>query len=247
MVTVYKLTTQDNKTRKGYSNECTWGRGVTHSGTGQGDLCSPGYIHAYLSPLLAVFLNPVHADIPNPKLWQCSVSTIAISDKNLKVGAVSLKTQKEIKIPIVTPEQRVIFAILCAEAAQEVVKNLFEGDEKWQITYRQKISEFNNWAVDYKTGKNRADAYAAGAAAYAAAAAGAAADARAAAARAAAYAAYAAAAAGAAADAAGAAGAAADAAGAAADAAGAAAYAAADARAAPLNFVAIAEKAMTYQ
>ena len=39
MTTLYKLTTQDAKTCPGRRNECVWGEGVTHRGTGEGELC----------------------------------------------------------------------------------------------------------------------------------------------------------------------------------------------------------------
>jgi hypothetical protein len=121
MITVYKLTTQDNKTRKGEYNECTWGENVTHSGTGQGELCGNGYIHAYTSPELAVLLNPIHANIKKPKLWVCSVDSIDKNDKGLKVGSISLTTIKEIPLPVFTDKQKTVFAILCAKKALELV------------------------------------------------------------------------------------------------------------------------------
>ena len=113
MTKLYKLTTSDFKTRKGEYNECLWGEGVTHSGTGTGDLCSPGYVHAYTDPLLAVFLNPIHADLHDPVLWECEGEVVK-NDRGLKVGCVSLTTTRRIELPAVTTEQRVKFALLCA-------------------------------------------------------------------------------------------------------------------------------------
>ena len=110
---LYKLTTANFKTRKGESNETTWGEGVTHSGTGEGELCGPGYIHAYTDPLLAVFLNPIHANIQNAVLWECE-GDIAKSDNGLKVGCVSLTTLRRLELPAVTTEQRIKFGLLCA-------------------------------------------------------------------------------------------------------------------------------------
>lgn len=153
MIKVYKLTTQDNKTRKGEYNECTWGPGVTHSGTGEGGLCGPGYIHAYLSPALAVLLNPIHANIPNPRLWECSVSAIDCTDKDLKIGSTSLTTVREVPLPDMTIRHQVIFAILCAEKTQQATKHLTSGTLPWQIKYNEKMSIFNEWASEYKQGK----------------------------------------------------------------------------------------------
>ena len=114
MATLYKLTTQDWKTRAGCSEETLWGPGVRRSSTGPADgrLCSPSYIHAYTSPLLAILMNPIHAYIDNPVLWECEGEVI-LSD-HLKVGCYHLTTTKIIPTPVVTTEQRIRFAILCA-------------------------------------------------------------------------------------------------------------------------------------
>jgi hypothetical protein len=171
--TLYKLTDQDGYTRRGAYNECLWGPGVTHSGTGQGELCGSGYIHAYTNPLLAVLLNPSHANIASPILWECE-GEIVKDDKGLKCGCISLTAIKEVPIPVITNEQRIKFSILCA---MEVCKNPY----------------WTNWAKNWLSGKDRtayAAAYAAARAAARAAYAAARAAARAAdAARAAAYAA----------------------------------------------------------
>jgi hypothetical protein len=80
-----------------------------------GPLCGPGWIHFYDDPLLAVFLNPVHADFSNPRLWECEVSGEIRNDRGLKFGAQTLTTLWEITpVPEVTLEQRIRFAIFCA-------------------------------------------------------------------------------------------------------------------------------------
>lgn len=109
---LYKLTTSDHKTRKGEYNETKWGPGVTHTAPGNGSLCSPAYIHAYTTPLLAVLLNSIHANLANPVLWRC-VGKVEASD-GLKAGCTILKTVKEISLPEITTTQRVAFAILVA-------------------------------------------------------------------------------------------------------------------------------------
>ena len=157
MATLYKLTRQDNTTSGGATLE--WGVSVSHTATGSGtQLCSADVIHAYTHPLLAVLLNPIHANYKNPKLWRCEGEVVA-NDHGLKVGVKTLTTIEEIPLPAVTTEQRVKFAILCAK---QVCK-----DEKW-----------NAWADKWLSGEDRT-------AAAAAAAAEAAAEARAAAAAAA--------------------------------------------------------------
>lgn len=129
---LYKLTDSEGWTRKWSNNQCLWGQNVTHSGTGKGPLCSGGYIHAYEDPLLAVLLNPIHANYKNPLLWEAE-GTIALRDDQLKCGCVTLTTIKQIPVPKVTYHQRVDFAILCALA---VYNNI----------------EFKEWANDWLYG-----------------------------------------------------------------------------------------------
>jgi len=119
---LYKLTDSMGKTY----GHTQWGEGVTHKAKrGKGELCSDKYIHAYTHPLLAVFLNPIHADFKDPQLWEAE-GHVAQNDRGLKVGCKSLTTIREMDLPTVTKEQRVRFAILCA---LEVCKE--EGFRKW--------------------------------------------------------------------------------------------------------------------
>lgn len=112
MSALYKLTTQDWKTRAGHENEALWGPRVTHTATGCGPLCSEGFLHAYTDPLLAVFMNPVHASIIDPVLWKCT-GDVKETDGGLKVGCTSLTTLKIMRLPRVTLVHRVAFAVLC--------------------------------------------------------------------------------------------------------------------------------------
>jgi hypothetical protein len=110
MIKLYKLTDRDGQTRNGTH----WGPGVSHSGTGEGGLCGPGWIHAYEHPLVAVLLNPTHADFKNPRLWE-SEGEVALRDGQLKCGCKTLTTVREIPLPKITTEMRVRFGILCAK------------------------------------------------------------------------------------------------------------------------------------
>ena len=138
MQTLYKLTNQAGYTRHGHDNACLWGEGVSHSGTGKGALCGPGYIHAYTHPLLAVLLNPIHAGIDNPRLWEAE-GEVALSDNGLNVGCRTLTTVRELPIPVVTTEQRISFAILCA---REISRS-----EQWNL-----------WAEQWLSGEDRSAA-----------------------------------------------------------------------------------------
>jgi len=108
---LYKLTDKDDRTQGG----CQWGPGVEHSGTGEGELCGPGWIHAYEHPLLAILHNPIHAnfDPTTMHLWECE-GEISKRDGQIKCGCKTLRTIREMPVPAVTLEQRVKYAILCA-------------------------------------------------------------------------------------------------------------------------------------
>ena len=110
MIKLYKLTDGDGQTRGGTQ----WGPGVSHSGTGEGELCGPGWIHAYEHPLVAVLMNPIHANFQNPRLWEAE-GEVGLRDGQIKCGCKTLTTIREIPLPSITTEMRVRFAILCAK------------------------------------------------------------------------------------------------------------------------------------
>jgi hypothetical protein len=143
---LYKLTDENAQTYGG----CQWGEGVTHTASGEGELCGPGWIHAYEHPLLAVLHNPIHGNFENPRLWECETTDEnPLRDGQVKLGVRNLTTIREIPLPVVTPEQRVRYAILCGKAVYD--------DPAWL-----------RWAEDWLSGKDRS-AEAAAAAARAAA------------------------------------------------------------------------------
>jgi len=163
----YKLTDQTGCTL----NHTQWGKGVSHTATGKHKhLCSNGYIHFYESPLIAVIRNCKDANIKNPILWIAEASG-ELDRQPLKSGAKTLKTIRQIPLPVISTEQMIAFAILCAKKVCD--------NKLWLV-----------WANSWLKGIDRSEA----AAADAAYAAKAAADTADAAADAAAYAAYAAAA-----------------------------------------------------
>ena len=143
MIKLYKLTDKNGQTWGGTQ----WGPGVSHSGTGTGELCGPGWIHAYEHPLIAVLLNPIHANFPNPRLWEAE-GEVGLRDGQIKCGCATLTTIREIPLPKITTEMRVRFAVLCAK---EVCA----------------CRTWNAWADKWLSGEDRSEA-AAGAAAEAA-------------------------------------------------------------------------------
>jgi len=129
-MTLYKLTDENGETY----NQTKWGPGVTYTATGKGPLCGPGWIHAYTHPLLAVLLNPAHANFKHPRLWEAE-GIVEIEDKGLKVGCKSLTTTKEIDLPKITAKQTVRFAVCC------VLEVYFDP-------------RFVSWAKDWLDGKD---------------------------------------------------------------------------------------------
>ena len=148
---LYKLTDKDGWTRNG----TLWWPGVSHSGTGEGELCGPGWIHAYEHPLIAVLMNPLHADFKNPRLWEAQ-GKITIRDGQLQCGCQTLTTIREIPLPEITAEMWVRFAILCAKEASTA--GVGEAWKAWNV-----------WADKWLSGEDRSAAAAAAAAAEAAA------------------------------------------------------------------------------
>jgi hypothetical protein len=167
MITLYKLTDPLSQTY----DQTQWGGNVTHELPARDiyQLCSDQVLHAYVSPELAVLMDPVQANLlPSAILWEAEGDVVI--DDGTKVGCTRLTTLKQIPIPTVTLEQRVTFAIRCALHVY--------NEPSWVV-----------WAQAWLTGANR-DADAARAASYAAYAANAAANAARAAADAARAAAY---------------------------------------------------------
>ena len=111
-LTLYKLTDSHHRTY----GSCTWGPGVSHETSGKGPLCSSGWLHAYEYPLLAVLLNPIHANFPAPVLWLAEGSGECLREGQLKLGVTKLTTVRILELPAVSTTQRIRFAILCALA-----------------------------------------------------------------------------------------------------------------------------------
>ena len=134
-MTLYKLTDATGWTRQGESNALLWGEGVTHEATGEGsELCSSGVIHVYRSPRMATFMNPVHANIASPVLWE--VDGEIVVDDGLKGGVKKATTLRRIDLPIIGIDERVEIAIRCAK--------LVYHDHAW-----------NSWADSWLAGEDR--------------------------------------------------------------------------------------------
>ena len=109
-----KLVTQKMKTRVNENNETTWEIGKQVSAKeGKPVLCTETVVHFYEDELLAIFMNPIHANLKNPRMFEVETCGEIIRD-NVKSGCKSLKLIREIEIPKITKEQKIAFAILCS-------------------------------------------------------------------------------------------------------------------------------------
>ena len=128
----YKLTNQNLKTY----NSCQWTLGEWKETNGIGSLCTKGWLHCYSNPLLAILLNPVHAMIKNPKLFECEVEGKCLEDRGMKEGWTRMRLVKEIPLPEISLTQKAAFGILCAKKVCE--------EETWV-----------NWANNWLNGTDR--------------------------------------------------------------------------------------------
>ena len=106
---VYKLTDQKMQTYNGFQ----WKLGQKRTASGEGSLCGPGWLHAYESPLVAVLMNPVHANIAEPRLFEAE-GKIGKRDGQIKCGCTSLRLVREMPLPEISGAARVRAAIYCA-------------------------------------------------------------------------------------------------------------------------------------
>ncbi len=106
-----KLTDQNMKTHNGFQWELGKKEIIKKKG---GNLCSDSYFHCYEHPLLSVLLNPMHADIKNPRLFLIEVGGKSKDDNGLKCGFKEMTLIEEIRLPEITINQRIAFGILCA-------------------------------------------------------------------------------------------------------------------------------------
>jgi len=130
MTSVYKLTRPDCTTYGGFKYKV--GQLYTFSSTG--DLCGPGYSHAYLSIATAVLHNPIHIAYDPAILWRAE-GVIAAHEGAMKIGCSTIRLIEPCPMPQVTVEQRVAYAIRLAWPF---------GTPAWRT-----------WALDWLNGTNR--------------------------------------------------------------------------------------------
>lgn len=136
MQTLYKLTDMYGYTRRGEINATLWEPGWIYEAVGKEDqpLCSDGWLHAYEDLLVGVFLNPIHADIKNPRALECQ-GEVGARDGELKCGCRILEAVRWVECPQPTTEQRVRFGIGC--------------------TWKEERKSWRKWARRWLTGEDR--------------------------------------------------------------------------------------------
>jgi hypothetical protein len=136
---IYKLTTVENKTRKGRYNETRWGKEVTVTipkEERKNVMCGEGILHAYTNINLALLMNPIHADfaVEEFNIWEAEGELVA--DGWDKCGCHQLTTVRQLDIPLwfIDEETRkdiiVMFAVLCAEAVLHVYEKEYPEDNR---------------------------------------------------------------------------------------------------------------------
>jgi hypothetical protein len=123
----YKLTDQNVRTYKGFQ----WVVGEWAEAPGKLDqtLCSDGWIHFYDDPLLAVFFNPIHANIDKPRLWEIEIDGDTKMDAT-KGGARRARLVRELPLSLISLSQRVEIAIRCVLTVYSE-PNFVIWAEKW--------------------------------------------------------------------------------------------------------------------
>ena len=128
MAIVYKLTDSDGYTQKDRRRETKWELDKEHVLVPKEmpQLCSPDVFHAYLDPDLALLLNPIHAKIENPTLWEAQ-GEVVVEDWG-KVGCFKLTITKQLELPDwdkdadLRQNVSIHFAVLCAEAVLTILE-----------------------------------------------------------------------------------------------------------------------------
>ena len=130
----YKLTNQDLITYNGL----IWkvGEWVKAKGSEDEPICSLSWLRCYDSLEIAALMNPIQADILNPRAWIVETRGKSKNDNDLGLGYREMKIVKEVEPIQLTSEQRVKIVIL---VALEVYSEVF----------------FVEWARDWVNGKDR--------------------------------------------------------------------------------------------
>ncbi len=123
----YKLLTQEMTSHGGMK----WEIGKLEKAKKEGtEMCTPQVLHFYSHSLLAVFANPIHASITNPRLFEIEVEACVNKD-NLKCASKTQRLVKELELPQLNDLQRQFVAINCAKLLPNPPSVWTEWADKW--------------------------------------------------------------------------------------------------------------------
>lgn len=123
----YKLLTQEMTSHGGMK----WEIGKLEKAKKEGtEMCTPQVLHFYSHPLLAVFANPIHASITNPRLFEIEVEACVNKD-NLKCASKTQRLVKELELPQLNGLQRQFVAINCVKLLPNPPSVWAEWADKW--------------------------------------------------------------------------------------------------------------------
>ena len=136
MTIAYKLTDKDGYTRRGKTGETLWSVGAVVEPTGSGtDPCGPGVLHAYVSPEVAVFADPVHGKYTaadRARLWKIRARGEWRTDGLKRWTREPVDVLEEVALPSITTEERIAFAICVAphESTREWAVRWLDGSDR---------------------------------------------------------------------------------------------------------------------
>lgn len=129
-------------------NGMKWFPNVWHMESGLDTLCNEGWLHVYTHPLLAAFLNPIHADVQEPKYFRAEAVGNFRIESGLKVGVTALRITEEILPPHIDQEHRIRLALMVSlEVCTNIqwcswARNYLEGNKlKFVLPNRTSESE----------------------------------------------------------------------------------------------------------
>ncbi|MEE8481990.1 MAG: hypothetical protein V3S12_01425 [Acidiferrobacterales bacterium] len=125
----YILADSDNRTRRG---DYIFPSGSSFSSQSSSNIVSENASEIAATPLVAIMLNPWHAQLDNPKMLKMHFTT-ELDDTNDPIFRTNVC---EVPMPEATTDQKIIFALL-------VIKQVYKN------------TEFNQWAEKWITGSDR--------------------------------------------------------------------------------------------
>jgi hypothetical protein len=79
--------------------------------SGVGPLCTSGWIHVYPNSLLAVALNPIHANFQKPCGWKIKVGGKQLDNHGLKMGVTECRLLRPMELPVIPTSAHVRWAV----------------------------------------------------------------------------------------------------------------------------------------